>query len=86
MSRTAEIKRRLEKAFAPEVLEVIDDSLRHAGHAAAGDETHYTVRIVSAAFAGKSRVERHRMVNDALKDLFDVGLHALAVKAEAPAA
>ena len=51
-----------------------------------GGETHFRIEVVSDAFAGKSRVERHRMVNAAVKEAFDRGLHALAVKAEAPSA
>lgn len=81
----------LEESFTPEALEVVDDSARHAGHAGAaqsdgslGGGTHFNVRIVSAAFSGLSRVERHRRVNAALKGEFDAGLHALAVIAKAP--
>jgi BolA protein len=80
------IAEKLTKAFAPERLEVIDDSHRHAGHAGArpGGETHYSVHIVSQAFHGKSRIDRHRMVNAALAGELQAGVHALAIRAVAP--
>ena len=81
-----EIERLLEAALAPTRLAVINDSARHHGHA--GDdgsgESHFTVEIESAAFAGKSRLERQRMVNRALGDLPGQRVHALAIKARAP--
>tara|TARA_R100000501_G_C2539757_1_gene59029 strand:- start:78 stop:305 length:228 start_codon:yes stop_codon:yes gene_type:complete len=69
--------------FSPTLLNVTDDSARHAGHAGAqpGGETHYNVEIESTAFAGKTRVEMQRAVNSALKEEFDSGLHALSIKA-----
>lgn len=77
---------KLTKAFAPQRLEVIDDSHRHAGHAGArpGGQTHYSVHIVSQAFHGKSRIDRHRMVNAALARELQGGVHALAIRAAAP--
>ncbi len=76
----------LEAAFSPLRLEVINDTARHHGHA--GDdgsgESHFTVVIESAAFAGKSRIERQRMVNRALGDIPGERVHALAIKASAP--
>lgn len=81
------IENRLKNAFQPERLEVIDESARHAGHQPdiTGDaETHMRIRIVAAAFAGQSRVARHRAINDLLKPEFDAGLHALAIEAAAP--
>jgi BolA protein len=77
---------KLTKALAPERLEVIDDSHRHAGHAGArpGGETHFAVHIVSPAFRGKSRLDRHRMVNEALASELKDGVHALAIRAAAP--
>ena len=82
----SEIERLLEAAFAPTRLAVINDSARHHSHA--GDdgsgESHFTVEIESAAFAGKSRLERQRMVNRALGDLPGQRVHALAIKARAP--
>lgn len=68
----------------PSVLEVIDESHLHAGHAGAngtGFGTHFRVRIDSAAFTGKSKVARHRLVYDCLRPFFDQGLHALAIEA-----
>ena len=81
-----EIERLLEAAFAPTALVVTNDTARHHGHA--GDdgsgESHFSVEIVSAAFAGVSRLERQRMVNRALGDLPGQRVHALAIKARAP--
>jgi BolA protein len=86
MSRAKRIEDALKAAFGNAVVEVRDDSANHAGHAGAapGGETHYRVRIVSSAFDGVSRLERHRRVNAALKAEFDTGLHALAVVTLAP--
>ena len=83
MIRSERIHHSLSKSFAPTALEVIDDSHKHAGHAGAQPEgeTHYTVKIVSAAFEGLSRVAMQRAIMDALKDEFDSGLHALSIKA-----
>jgi BolA protein len=80
------IRSRLETAFAPDRLEVVDDSDRHAGHAGASKsgESHFNVVVVSAAFQGLSRVERQRRVNAALAEAFAGGLHALSIKAMAP--
>jgi len=77
---------KLTRAFAPSELEVNDDSERHRGHSGyrEGGETHFSVRIVSQAFAGKSRIERHRMVHAALSDELAGGVHALALTALAP--
>lgn len=83
MSRQERVEGTLIDAFSPTILEVIDESHLHAGHAGARPEgeTHYRVRIVAAAFAGKSRLERHRLVNAALAGEFETGLHALAIDA-----
>jgi BolA protein len=80
------IKDRLTAAFQPVSLQVINDSHRHAGHASSPGtgESHFSVRVVASAFAGKSRVERHRMVNEALADLLQGKVHALAIQALAP--
>jgi BolA family transcriptional regulator, general stress-responsive regulator len=77
---------RLTEALDPIALDVVDESDRHAGHAGArtGGGTHYRVRIVSAQFARRSRVERHRLVYDLLTAEFAEGLHALALVAKAP--
>jgi len=81
-----EIRQLLEQAFAPQSLDVSNDSAMHSGHM--GDdgsgESHFTVTIVAGAFAGKSRLERQRMVNRALGDLPGQRVHALAIKASAP--
>lgn len=81
-----EISRLLTEAFAPTRLAVIDDSERHRGHAGhdGSGESHFTVEIESAAFAGVSRVERQRMINRALGDIPGQRVHALAIKARAP--
>ncbi len=94
MSRQAAMESKLTEAFAPERLAVINESHLHAGHhhiengeEAEFDgtgETHFRVRIVSSAFAGMSRMERHRAVNTALADELKAGLHALAVEPAAP--
>lgn len=85
--RATEIERRLTAALAPEALHVVDDSddhRGHAGHSGAG-ESHFTVRIVSPAFAGKSRVDRQRAVYAALGDLMAPDrVHALVIDARAP--
>jgi BolA family transcriptional regulator, general stress-responsive regulator len=80
------ITEKLTKAFAPQSLDVVDESHRHEGHAGhrPGGETHYRVHIVSEAFRGKSRIERHRMVNEALAGELRGGVHALAIRASAP--
>ncbi len=81
-----EIAERLETALSPDRLAVINDSAQHRGHT--GDdgtgESHFTVDIVAAAFAGQSRVARQRLVNGALADLLREKVHALAIKARAP--
>ena len=76
----------LARAFAPARLDVVDESHQHAGHAGhrEGGETHFRVYIVSEAFRGKSRVERHRMVNETLATELKGGVHALAIHASAP--
>lgn len=81
------ITTKLKKAFSPAQLDVVDESHLHQGHAGhrPGGETHFRVYIVSEAFAGKSRLDRHRMVNGALADDLAGGVHALAIKAETPA-
>ena len=86
MTTRDRITETLTKAFAPERLEVIDESHRHAGHSGArpGGETHYSVNIVSQAFSGKSRIERHRMINATLMAELQGGVHALAIRAAAP--
>jgi len=80
------ITEKLRNAFTPASLRVEDESHQHAGHAGhrPGGETHYRVYIVSDAFRGKTRLERHRMINAALANELAGGVHALAIHAAAP--
>jgi BolA protein len=80
------ITERLTGAFAPASLRVEDESHHHEGHAGhrPGGETHFRVYIVSDAFRGKSRIERHRMINATLAQELSRGVHALAIHANAP--
>jgi BolA protein len=77
---------KLREAFLPESLDVTDESHLHEGHAGhrPGGETHFRVNIVSPAFEGKSRIERHRMVNATLAAELKGSVHALAVSAHSP--
>ena len=77
---------KLHEAFTPESLEVQDESHLHEGHAGhrPGGETHFRVYIVSQAFKGKSRIERHRMINATLSSELAGSVHALALQAKAP--
>ena len=86
MSTQDRIVEKLTKAFAPSGLDVIDESHLHEGHAAhrPGGETHFRVHIVSDAFVGKSRIARHRMVNETLAIELADRVHALAIHAKAP--
>lgn len=81
-----EIERMLQQALCPSSLRIINDSASHAGHSGhdGSGESHFTVEIESAAFAGVSRLQRQRMVNAALGDLPGQRVHALAIKARAP--
>jgi BolA protein len=83
--RTALLHTRLSEALAPLELEIIDESARHAGHAgAASGGGHYIVNIVSAAFEGKSLIQRHRLVYDAVGDMMHTEIHALSIQARTP--
>ena len=82
---TARLQEVLQHALSPTALEVQDDSHLHAGHAGAREGRHFTVRVVSAAFNGLSRVARHRLVYDAARSLIAEGIHALAIEARTPA-
>lgn len=86
MKTVDKIHQLLSIRFAPEELDVTDDSASHAGHAGArpGGQTHYSVRIVSEDFRGMNRVSRHRAVYAEVEKLFEQGLHALAINAKAP--
>lgn len=86
MSRVERIEAALRTAFAPQHLQVEDDSHRHAGHAGARDgRGHFNVAIVSDAFAGKAPLARHRAVYAALGQMMQTDIHALAIKAQTPA-
>jgi BolA family transcriptional regulator, general stress-responsive regulator len=86
MTTRQTITNKLREAFFPESIEVQDESHLHEGHAGhrAGGETHFRVYIVSQAFKGKSRLERHRMVNATLSSELAGTVHALAIHAKAP--
>ncbi len=91
MSVEKSIREKLTKAFSPLELSVENESGKHSGHAGTRDhlgrvtgETHFRVRVVSSYFEGKSRVDRHREVNAALKEELAGPVHALAVKALTP--
>ena len=85
MTRAERMTATLSRVFVPSHLDIVDESGKHRGHAGARPEgeTHYRIIIHSAAFSGKSRVETHRMVNEALRTEFDMGLHALSIEARA---
>jgi BolA protein len=80
------ITRKLIETFTPESLNVVDESDQHKGHAGhrPEGETHFRVYIVAEAFRGKSRIDRHRMINSALAAELAAGVHALAIHAKAP--
>ena len=81
-----EMRRRIAQALAPTKIALVDDSEKHRGHGGynPAGESHFTLLIESPSFAGKSRVERQRMVHRALGDLLDSRVHALSIKARAP--
>lgn len=78
------IRERINKSFSPTHLEIIDDSHKHAGHASAGGAGHFTVIVTSAEFAGKTPIQRHRMVFAALDDIMGDEIHALSIQASTP--
>ena len=94
MSMDERIRNKLTEAFSPDHLEVLNESRLHAGHHQTGrpdderfsgeGETHYRIRIAASAFAGMSRLDRHRAVNAVLADELAATVHALAVEARAP--
>ena len=86
MSVAATIERKLNAAFAPAVLELVDESHLHRGHAGApeGGESHFRVKVVSSFFEGKNRVERQRQVNKTLAKELAGPVHALSIQALAP--
>ena len=86
MSLQARMREKLMLALNPTRLDVVNESHQHAGHRSSPGtgESHFRVLIVADAFSGKSRVERHRIVNAVLRDELKDGVHALAIKALAP--
>jgi BolA protein len=83
--RISMIRERLTAVFAPQRLNIIDESHKHAGHAQAGGAGHFVVEIVADAFADKNLIQRHRLVYDALGDAMNTEIHALSIKASTPA-
>ena len=85
-TRVDRIRAALEAAFAPAVIEIVDDSARHAGHEGARDgRGHFNVDVVSGAFQGLGSLARHRAVYAAVGDLMETDIHALAIRARTPA-
>ena len=83
--RLEKLRSRLQEALAPEALDIIDETAKHAGHAgAAGGGGHYLLNIVAAAFEGKSPIQRHRLIFDAVGDMMHTDIHALSIQAKAP--
>ena len=85
--RTADlITQKLTEAFGPQSLKVVDESHQHKGHAGhrPGGQTHFKIYIVAEAFKGKTRLERHRLINGKLSEELAGGIHALAIHAAAP--
>ena len=83
--RSAMIRERLTRELAPESLEIIDESAKHAGHAgAASGGGHFIVQIVADAFRDKTLIQRHRLVYDALGDIMHREIHALSIQAKTP--
>ena len=83
-SRAERIRAALAAAFSPELLEIVDESHLHHGHAGAapGGETHYSIRICAKSFTGLPRLAKHRLINGALAAEFAAGLHALSIAVE----
>ena len=85
MTRIERVRAALQEALRPVALEVVDDSHQHAGHEGARDgRGHFTVRVVSTAFAGKPPLARHRAVYAALGEMMQTDIHALAIEARTP--
>lgn len=83
MSMESEIRKAIERDFAPKHLEIINESHKHIGHAGhdGSGESHFILKIVSDFFEGQDRIKRHRAINESLESLFGKGLHAISVKA-----
>ncbi len=78
------IRQQLADALKPVSLEIVDDSHKHAGHASAGGAGHFSVNIVAEIFSGKSPIQRHRLVYDAVSELMQTHIHALSINAKPP--
>jgi len=85
-TRSGHIRNILQQKLKPQTIEITDDSARHAGHAGARESGggHFSIDIVSGDFAGLTRIQRHRMVYEALKDEFGPMIHALSIQAMSP--
>ncbi|MBI3774967.1 MAG: BolA family transcriptional regulator [Gammaproteobacteria bacterium] len=84
--RVAQIRTKLTEAFAPQRLDIVDESHKHAGHEGArGGGGHFNVMIVAEAFAGQTLIQRHRMIYTALGEELKQAIHALSIKAYTPA-
>lgn len=84
MTVQKKIIEKLEREFQPSALRVINDSARHAGHAGAGEETHFTIEMTSNRFSGQGKLTRHRLVNNCLSDELNGPVHALSLKLKSP--
>jgi BolA family transcriptional regulator, general stress-responsive regulator len=82
--RISRIRAAIEKGLAPSILEIEDDSARHAGHAGAREGGHFRVKLVSEAFRGKTAIQRHRLVFEAVGGLMKTDIHALNIDARTP--
>ena len=83
--RMAEMRRRLESAFQPQMLELVDEGHLHVGHEGAKDgRGHFHLHIVSESFAGKALVQRHRLIYQVMGELMQSDIHALTIEAQAP--
>jgi BolA protein len=80
----ARLRSALEQAFAPQTLQITDDSAAHAGHPGAREGGHYRVTVIAEAFRGRSPLERHRLVHAAVAPLFHGAVHALNIVARTP--
>src|SRR5258708_3405644 len=83
-ARSAQLRSAIERALAPSVLEIIDDSARHAGHAGARGGGHFRVTVIADAFRGRTLIQRHRLVSEAVAPLMGDAVHALNIVARTP--
>ena len=84
VQRVEKIRQALNARLMPVQLEIRDDSAAHAGHAGAREGGHFSVRVVSEQFAGRTRMQRHQLVYEAVSDLMRTDIHALSIQAETP--